>query len=87
MEKNDVFVSSERSYYRIPSICILNTNVVFCFANRRVDTVADGAKEVHLVVCRSADGGQSWGPIKDLFARKGWDAAMGTATMDTSNGA
>ena len=56
-----------------------------CFVNRRVDTVADGAKEVHLVVCRSADGGQTWEPIKDLFAKRGWDAAMGTATMDSSN--
>ena len=57
-----------------------------CFANRRVDTVADGAKEVHLVARRSADGGRNWEPIKDLFAKKGWDAAMGTATMDSSTG-
>ena len=59
---------------------------MLCFANRRVDTVADGAKEVHLVMRRSTDGGQNWEPIKDLFAKKGWDAAMGTATLDSSNG-
>ena len=51
-----------------------------------MDTVADGAKEVHLVARRSADGGQNWEPIKDLFAKKCWDAAMGTATMDSSTG-
>jgi len=86
IEKKDVFISSEGSHYRIPSICISNGGVVFCFANRRVDTVADGAKEVHLVVRRSADGGQTWEPVRDLFANKGWDAAMGTATMDSSTG-
>ena len=86
IEKKDVFVSSEHSHYRIPSICIVNKGVVLCFANRRVDTVADGAKEVHLVIRRSADGGQNWEPIKDLFAKEGWDAAMGTATLDSSNG-
>jgi sialidase-1 len=86
IEKKDVFVSTERSHYRIPSICISNAGVVLCFANRRVDTVADGAKEVHLVTRRSTDGGWNWEPIKDLFAKKGWDAAMGTATMDSSTG-
>jgi len=57
------------------------------FANRRMDTVADGAKEVHLVTRRSGDGGRNWEPIKDLFAKEGWDAAIGTATMDSRNGA
>ena len=86
IEKKDVFVSAERSHYRIPSICIVNKGVVLCFANRRVDTVADGAREVHLVMRRSADGGQNWEPVKDLFAKNGWDAAIGTATMDSSDG-
>ena len=86
IEKKDVFVSSERSHYRIPSICIVNKGAVLCFANRRVDTVEDGAKEVHLVMRRSTDGGQNWEPIKDLFAKKSWDAAIGTATLDSGNG-
>ncbi|OQY16563.1 MAG: hypothetical protein B6I32_03120, partial [Desulfobacterium sp. 4572_20] len=53
---------------------------------RRVSCCVFGAKEVHLVTRRSTDGGWNWEPIKDLFAKKGWDAAMGTATMDSSNG-
>ena len=68
IEKKDVFVSTGRSHYRIPSICISNEGVVLCFANRRMDTVADGAREVHLVMRRSTDGGRSWEAIKDLFA-------------------
>ena len=51
-----------------------------------MDTVADGAEEVHLVMRRSTDGGRNWEPIKNLFAKKGWDAAMGTATIDSSIG-
>lgn len=51
-----------------------------------MDTVADGAKEVHLVMRRIRDGGRNWEPIKDLFAKEGWDAAIGTATMDSSDG-
>ena len=86
IEKKDIFVSTERSYYRIPSICISNAGAVLCFANRRVDTVADGAKEVHLVRRRSTDGGWNWEPIKNLFAKEGWVAAIGTATMDSAKG-
>ena len=86
MEKKDVFVSEGRSHYRIPSISISNEGAVLSFANRRMDTVADGAKEVHLVMRRSTDGGRNWEPIKDLFAKEGWDAAMGTATLDRFNG-
>ena len=86
IEKKDVFVSTGRSHYRIPSICITNAGVVLCFANRRMDTAADGAREVHLVTRRSTDGGWNWEPIKDLFAKKGWAAGMGTATMDCNNG-
>ncbi len=51
-----------------------------------MDTVADGAGEVHLAMRRSSDGGRNWEPIKDLFAKEGWDAAMGTATLDRYNG-
>ncbi len=87
MEKKDVFVSKERSHYRIPSICVSNEGAVLGFANRRMDTVADGAKEVHLVMRRGTDGGRNWEPIKDLFAKEGWDAAIGTAALDIYNGA
>jgi len=86
IEKKDLFVATGRSHYRIPSICVSNEGAVLCFANRRMDTAADGAKEVHLVMRRSADGGQNWEPIKDLFAKEGWDAAIGTASLDSGNG-
>lgn len=86
IEKRDLFVSAKNSYYRIPSLCIVDKKTVLCFANRRVDTVEDGAKEVHLVMCRSRDGGLNWEPVRDLFSKKGWDAAMGTATMDRLSG-
>ena len=86
MEKKDVFVSRGRSHYRIPSIAVLNRGTVLCFANRRMDTVADGANEVHLIMRRSTDGGRNWDPVRDLFAEEGWDAAVGTATIDGFNG-
>ena len=86
IEKKDVFVAAGRSHYRIPSISISNKGVVLSFANRRMDTVADGAKEVHLVMRRSTDGGRNWEPIEDFFAREGWVATIGTATMDSSDG-
>ena len=86
MEKKDVFVSRGRSHYRIPSIAVFNGGTVLCFANRRMDTVADGANEVHLIMRRSTDGGRNWDPVKDLFAEEGWDAAVGTATLDRRTG-
>ena len=86
MEKKDIFVAAGRSHYRIPSICVSSGGVVLCFANRRMDTAADGPNEVHVVMRRSTDGWRNWEPIKDLFAQEGWDAAMGTATLDSGTG-
>ena len=73
-------------HYRIPSVAVSRDGAVLAFANRRVNTAADSASEVHLVMRRSLDGGRTWEYEKELFAEKGWHAAIGTAVSDTGNG-
>lgn len=51
---------NETCQYRIPNLLVSSKGVVFAFAEERVGTVDDHAKN-NLVVRRSRDGGQTWG--------------------------
>lgn len=84
--RQELFIADDHNHYRIPVLLACPDHVLLAFANNRIDTVADGAREVYLVLRRSLDGGRTWGPPVDLFAKKGWDGAMGTATLDAMRG-
>ena len=73
-DQQDLFTAEGRAHYRIPSIAATRAGNVLAFANRRIDTAADEAEEVHLVMRRSLGGGQVWQPLSDLFAARGWHA-------------
>ena len=85
-EETDVFVTGGRANYRIPSLVVSKDGTILAFANRRVDTVVDGAPETDLVLRRSLDNGKTWLPIQDLFAREGWGGSIGNAIKDDTTG-
>jgi sialidase-1 len=85
-EQQDIFISDLHQHYRIPSLCVSPDGSILAFANRRLDTPADSAVEVHIVTRLSPDGGKTWDSIDDIFALAGWHAAMGTAISDSENG-
>jgi sialidase-1 len=84
-EQQDLFTAKGPKHYRIPCIAVAQNGITLAFANRRMDTSADSAAEVHLVMRRSLNGGRTWQPVRDLFAEKGWNAAIGTVIRDTNN--
>ena len=84
--QGDVFVAQGRAHYRIPSAVVARDGTVLAFCNRRMDTVGDHAAEVHIVLRRSLDEGKSWQPMEDVFAREGWTAGIGSATVDDADG-
>jgi sialidase-1 len=86
-EQHDLFISKGRCYFRIPSITVAEPGIVLAFANRRLDTCADAAGEVHIIGRRSPGVSQGWEPIVELCAAPGWHAAIGTVITDTENGA
>ena len=85
-DRQDIFIAENHEHYRIPTIGLGSDGTVMTFANRRMDTAADSAVEVHLIMRRSLNGGQTWEPVRELFAEGGWHAAIGTAIADTGNG-
>ena len=85
-EQVDLFSAQGRAHFRIPSIAVTGAGNILAFANRRINTSADEAEEVHLVMRRSSNGGREWQPISDMFAEPDWHAAIGTAIADTNNG-
>jgi sialidase-1 len=86
-DQQDVFPHGGRDYYRIPSMVVANDGTILAFTNRRLDTIADGTPEAHLVLRRSKDNGATWEPIVDLFAHAGWTGHIGTTIVDRSTGA
>ena len=82
----DVFVSKGKFHYRIPVIAVESNRKLFAFANSRMDTVADSAREVALVVRCSDSFEKNWSSTENLFAQDGWRAAMGTVTLDSDSG-
>ena len=68
-EESEPFVNEGRANYRIPSLVIAKDGTIIAFANRRIDTILDGAPEKDLVLRRSMDKGKTWLPIQELVAR------------------
>jgi len=82
----DIFPNEGNSHYRIPSIVTANDGTILAFCNRRVGSVADKVLESALVLRRSKDGGKSWLPIQDIYARKGWRVGIGSVIVDVNTG-
>lgn len=49
--------------YRIPAMVVLPGDVVLAFAESRIDAMSD-LLDIHIVMRRSLDGGETWGPIQ-----------------------
>ncbi|HEX3601837.1 MAG TPA: sialidase family protein, partial [Lacipirellulaceae bacterium] len=60
-----VFHSGEDGYhtYRIPAIVRAKSGELLAFAEGRKDTAADHG-DIDIVLKRSGDGGQTWGPMQ-----------------------
>ena len=75
-ERITVYTSTRLSNFRIPCVVATAAGTVVAFANRRLDTVADDADEVELVVRRLGAGERDFEEMQTLFARPGWQAAL-----------
>jgi sialidase-1 len=63
-EKSDVFTARTHGFftYRIPTIVVTQKGTILAFAEARVDNTSDWA-EISIVMRRSLDNGNSWGPL------------------------
>ena len=57
--------------YRIPSLAVTPSGVTIAGADRRVVISNDAPNEIHFVIRRSLDGGQTWLPLQTVIAFPG----------------
>lgn len=81
MTDTRLFLSGERSNYRIPSIVITNRGTVLAFANDRRDTLSDHAQVSWLVLRRKEAAGQ-WEELTILARHPGWSCRIESAVYD-----
>jgi sialidase-1 len=72
--------------FRIPALAVTPAGTVLAFAEARRHTGADD-DEIHLVLRRSLDGGQSWLPLQVLFQDGGRSVNQPTPVVDRRTGA
>jgi sialidase-1 len=86
IHRTDLFISEGRRHYRIPVVVADAEGNRIAYANCRMDTAADGAEEVALVFRHSCAGDDKWSHEEAIVQRQKWDAAIGSATIDSHTG-
>ena len=81
MNDDRLFLSDERSNYRIPSIISTKHGTVMAFVNDRRDTLIDHAQESWLVMRRKPRGG-GWEELRVLARQSGWACRIESAVYD-----
>jgi len=81
MTDTRIFLSGDRSNYRIPSIVVTDRGTVMAFANDRRDTLIDHAPVSWLVMRRKEIGG-SWEELTVLKQHPGWSCRIESAVYD-----
>ena len=81
MTDTRIFLSGDRSNYRIPSIVATKHGTVMAFANDRRDTLIDHAPVSWLVMRRKEAGGE-WEELTVLKQHPGWSCRIESAVYD-----
>ena len=81
---DDIFVNRHPDYFRIPVIAIADDRLL-TFANRRLYTASDNAKESQLVYRRIPSTADDPDNIHSIFAVDGWNVPIGTVIVDFCN--
>lgn len=81
MNDTRIFLSGDRSNYRIPSIIVTSCGTVMAFANDRRDTLIDHAPVSWLVMARKEAGGE-WEELTVLQQHPGWSCRIESAVYD-----
>ena len=68
--------------YRIPSMVTTASGMVIAGADQRVETSNDSPNEIHFVVRRSLDSGETWLPLQTVIAFPG-KGADGSSVIDS----
>jgi hypothetical protein len=80
-----IFASGDGTYYRLPSILVSRKGTVLAACQKRKGSRGDWAESA-LVLKRSTDGGQTWGPEQTLYERPGYSAFKGNLSEDRQTG-
>ena len=80
-----IFENRDGTYYRLPSILVTQKGTVLAACQKRKGRGDDWAESA-LVLKRSTDGGQTWGPEQTLYERPGYSVFNGNLVEDRKTG-
>ena len=80
-----IFENGNGTYYRLPSILVTHNGTVLAACQKRKGSRGDWAESA-LVLKRSTDGGQTWGPEQTLCERRGHSVFNGNLIEDRQTG-
>jgi len=80
-----IFENRGGTYYRLPSILVTHKGTMLAACQKRKGGPSDWAESA-LVLKRSTDGGQTWGPEQTLYERPGYSVFNGNLIEDRQTG-
>nr|WP_321397873.1 sialidase family protein [uncultured Desulfobacter sp.] len=81
-ERFIIFAQKENAFYHIPSIVTGPDGSILAFCEQRWQSPCDDVGECHIVMKKSKDNGQTWGPFTELRRKQGAKWHMGSAVVD-----
>jgi sialidase-1 len=86
-EQTDLFVSGQEGYhtYRIPALAVTQKGTILAFCEGRKHSRSDAGK-IDLMLKRSFDGGNSWGPMQLLVAQEAMTCGNPAPVVDEPSG-
>jgi sialidase-1 len=85
-ERFIIFAQKENAFYHVPSIVTAPDGSILAFCEQRWQSPCDDVGECHIVMKKSKDNGQTWGPLVELRRKKGAKWHMGSAATDNQTG-
>ena len=85
-ERFILFAQKESAFYHIPSIVTAPDGSILAFCEQRWQSPCDDVGECHIVMKKSKDNGQTWGPLTELRRKQGAKWHMGSAVTDNETG-
>lgn len=86
LERNIIFGQKDNAFYHVPSIVTAPDGSILAFCEQRWQSPCDDVGECHIVMKKSKDNGQTWGPLIELRRKKGAKWHMGSAVTDSETG-
>ena len=83
-QREIIFKQDTPAFHHVPSLVITPDGSVLAFCEEHWRSPCDDTGECHIVMKKSGDGGETWGPLVHLRKREGAKFHMGSVAVDAA---